>query len=97
MRWTCWIWTRTALALDPVGAGVTKLPTAPPAEAAGVTKYKMRRRAAELKLDAAQQNLTRIDDIVYSQLREALGDAVFEDHNLLRERVAAAARATAVA
>jgi chromosome segregation protein len=34
-------------------------------EAAGVTKYKARRRAAELKLDAAQQNLTRIDDIVF--------------------------------
>ena len=34
-------------------------------EAAGVTKYKARRRSAELKLDAAQQNLTRIDDIVY--------------------------------
>jgi chromosome segregation protein len=34
-------------------------------EAAGVTKYKARRRAAELKLAAAQQNLTRIDDIVF--------------------------------
>jgi len=34
-------------------------------EAAGVTKYKTRRRAAELKLEAAQQNLTRVDDIVY--------------------------------
>jgi chromosome segregation protein len=34
-------------------------------EAAGVTKYKSRRRAAELKLEAAQQNLTRIDDIIY--------------------------------
>ena len=34
-------------------------------EAAGVTKYKARRRAAELKLDASQQNLTRIDDIVF--------------------------------
>jgi chromosome segregation protein len=34
-------------------------------EAAGVTKYKARRRSAELKLDAAQQNLTRIDDIVF--------------------------------
>src|SRR4051794_18083175 len=34
-------------------------------EAAGVTKYKSRRRAAELKLEAAQQNLTRVDDIVY--------------------------------
>jgi chromosome segregation protein len=34
-------------------------------EAAGVTRYKSRRRAAELKLDAARQNLTRIDDIVF--------------------------------
>jgi chromosome segregation protein len=34
-------------------------------EAAGITKYKARRRAAELKLEAAQQNLVRIDDIVY--------------------------------
>lgn len=34
-------------------------------EAAGITKYKARRRAAELKLEAAQLNLTRIDDIVY--------------------------------
>jgi chromosome segregation protein len=34
-------------------------------EAAGVTKYKARRRAAELKLEAAKQNLTRIDDIVF--------------------------------
>jgi chromosome segregation protein len=34
-------------------------------EAAGVTKYRARRRTAELKLDAARQNLTRIDDIVF--------------------------------
>jgi chromosome segregation protein len=34
-------------------------------EAAGVTKYKSRRRQAELKLEAAQQNLTRVDDIIY--------------------------------
>jgi chromosome segregation protein len=34
-------------------------------EAAGITKYKSRRRAAELKLEAAQQNLARIDDIVF--------------------------------
>src|SRR3954465_4510017 len=34
-------------------------------EPAGVTKYKSRRRAAELKLEAAQQNLTRVDDIVF--------------------------------
>src|SRR3954447_11452647 len=34
-------------------------------DAAVVTKYKSRRRAAELKLEAAQQNLTRVDDIVF--------------------------------
>ena len=34
-------------------------------EAAGVTKYKSRRRSAELKLEAAQLNLTRIDDIAF--------------------------------
>jgi chromosome segregation protein len=34
-------------------------------EAAGITKYKSRRRAAEMKLEAAQQNLTRVDDIVF--------------------------------
>src|SRR5207253_2616693 len=34
-------------------------------ETASVTKYKSRRRSAELKLEAAQQNLTRIDDIVF--------------------------------
>ena len=39
-------------------------------EAAGVTRYKSRRRAAELKLEAAQQNLTRVDDIVYEVDRQ---------------------------
>src|SRR5436309_2804437 len=34
-------------------------------EAAGITKYKARRRSAELKLDAARQNLLRVDDIVF--------------------------------
>ncbi|MSO55704.1 MAG: chromosome segregation protein SMC [Acidobacteria bacterium] len=34
-------------------------------EAAGITKYKARRRAAELKLEAAQLNLTRLDDIIF--------------------------------
>ncbi len=34
-------------------------------EAAGVTKFKNRRRAAELKLEAAQQNLTRVEDIIF--------------------------------
>ena len=36
-------------------------------EAAGVTKYKSRKRAAELKLEAAQQNLTRVDDIIFDE------------------------------
>ena len=39
-------------------------------EAAGITKYKSRRRAAELKLEAAQQNLIRIDDIVFEIERQ---------------------------
>src|ERR671936_920602 len=39
-------------------------------EAAGITKYKARRRSAELKLEAAQQNLTRIDDIVFEVERQ---------------------------
>ncbi len=34
-------------------------------EAAGITKYKARRRSAELKLESAQLNLTRLDDIVF--------------------------------
>ncbi len=34
-------------------------------EAAGITKYKARRRAAELKLEAAKQNLTRLEDIIF--------------------------------
>jgi chromosome segregation protein len=34
-------------------------------EAAGVTKYRARRRTAGLKLEAARQNLTRVDDIVF--------------------------------
>jgi chromosome segregation protein len=39
-------------------------------EAAGVTKYKSRRRSAELKLEAAQQNLMRIDDIVFEVAKQ---------------------------
>jgi len=33
-------------------------------EAAGITKYKARRRQTQLKLDAAQQNLLRVNDII---------------------------------
>ena len=39
-------------------------------EAAGVTKFKSRRRQAELKLEAAQQNLTRVDDSSTSSRRQ---------------------------
>jgi chromosome segregation protein len=42
-------------------------------EAAGVTKYRARRRAAELKLEAAQQNLTRVDDLVFELDRQRAG------------------------
>src|SRR5512139_2972272 len=42
-------------------------------EAAGVTKYKARRRAAELKLEAAQANLTRIDDIIFEVEKQRNG------------------------
>ena len=34
-------------------------------EAAGITKYKARRRQTQLKLEAAQQNLLRVNDIVH--------------------------------
>ena len=38
-------------------------------EAAGITKYKTKRRAAELKLDETQQNLLRIDDTLQEVTR----------------------------
>src|SRR5262245_35014062 len=34
-------------------------------EAAGITKYKARRRQTQLKLEAAQQNLLRVNDIIH--------------------------------
>ena len=52
-------------------------------EAAGVTKYKSRRRSAELKLEAAQQNLTRIDDIIFE---------VEKQRNALKRQAARAKR-----
>ena len=39
-------------------------------EAAGITRYKVRRRSAEVKLQAAQQNLLRVNDIVYEVGRQ---------------------------
>ena len=56
-------------------------------EAAGITKYKARRRSAELKLEAAQQNLTRIDDIVFE---------VDKQRGSLKRQAAKARRVTSV-
>ena len=69
-----------------IGQILTSAPTARRQlieEAAGVTKYKSRRRAAELKLDAAQQNLTRIDDVVFE---------VEKQRNALKRQAAKARR-----
>ena len=52
-------------------------------EAAGVTKYKTRRHAAELKLEAARQNLLRVDDIVHE---------VDKQRNALKRQAAKARR-----
>ncbi len=52
-------------------------------EAAGITKYKSRRRAAELKLEAARQNLARVEDIVFEVERQ---------RNALRRQAAKARR-----
>jgi chromosome segregation protein len=41
-------------------------------DAAGITKYKARRKQAERKLDAAEQNLLRVGDIV-SELEKRMG------------------------
>lgn len=52
-------------------------------EAAGVTKYKTRRHASELKLEAAKQNLDRVDDIVHE---------VDKQRNALKRQAAKARR-----
>ncbi len=41
-------------------------------EAAGITKFKMRKRAAELRLESARQNLYRLNDIV-SEIERQIG------------------------
>jgi chromosome segregation protein len=42
-------------------------------EAAGITKFKSRKRAAELKLESAKQNLSRINDIIGEVERQLNG------------------------
>jgi chromosome segregation protein len=65
-------------------------------EAAGITKYKARRRQTQLKLDAAQQNLLRVNDIVHEvekqleSLKRQAGKA--RRYRALREEIAALER-----
>ena len=60
-------------------------------EAAGITKYKARRRQSQLKLEASQQNLLRVNDIVHEvekqleSLKRQAGKA--RRYRALREQV----------
>src|SRR4029077_2320191 len=66
-------------------------------EAAGITKYKTKRRAAELKLEETQQTLLRIDDTLaevtrnLNSLKRQAGKA--RRHNELSEQISPAKRA----
>src|SRR4029079_4243227 len=66
-------------------------------EAAGITKYKTKRRAAELKLEETQQNLLRIDDTLsevtrnLNSLKRQAGKA--RKHKELTEELSTAKRA----
>jgi chromosome segregation protein len=66
-------------------------------EAAGITKYKTKRRAAELKLEETQQNLLRIDDTLgevtrnLNSLKRQAGKA--RKHKELSEQLSTAKRA----
>src|SRR5207253_5954979 len=42
-------------------------------EAAGITKYKARRKQTSVKLEAAQQNLLRVNDIVHEVEKQLEG------------------------
>src|SRR5262245_7685743 len=65
-------------------------------EAAGITKYKARRRQTQLKLEAAQQNLLRVNDIIHEvekqleSLKRQAGKA--RRYRALREEVGALER-----
>ena len=56
-------------------------------EAAGITRYKTRKRLAELRLESAKQNLARVDDIF---------DEITRQMNSLKRQAAKAERFTAV-
>lgn len=66
-------------------------------EAAGITKYKTKRRAAELKLEETQQNLLRIDDTLsevtrnLNSLKRQAGKA--RRHREIAEQLSTAKRA----
>src|SRR5881628_1129607 len=66
-------------------------------EAAGITKYKVKRHAAELKLEETQQNLLRIDDTLgevtrnLNSLKRQAGKA--RRHRELTEQLSTAKRA----
>ncbi len=66
-------------------------------EAAGITKYKTKRRAAELKLEETQQNLLRIDDTLgevtrnLNSLKRQAGKA--RRHKEISEQLSTAKRA----
>jgi chromosome segregation protein len=66
-------------------------------EAAGITKYKTKRRAAEMKLEETQQNLLRIDDTLaevtrnLNSLKRQAGKA--RKHRELSEQLSTAKRA----
>ena len=63
-------------------------------EAAGITKYKARRRQTQLKLDAAQQNLLRVNDIVH-EVEKQLESLKRQAGKARRYRVARARRCRA--
>ena len=63
-------------------------------EAAGITKYKARRRQTQLKLEAAQQNLLRVNDIVH-EVEKQLESLKRQASKARRYRVAARARCRA--
>ena len=62
-------------------------------EAAGITKFKSRKRSAELKLESAKQNLTRLNDIrrrhpALQQLRNLVVHSSDDDSTIVYSKTA---------